>query len=274
MAAVLGRRVALRWLWKQPGESCVMVQRRWWFDPDATASAYDKPAFFPGTHKGKLALYIKAQMPVVMLQTVKGVGKKGQIVHVKRGYARHFLVPKGLAMLGTWENIDEFADPVLMEDPTLKSRVIAERGRLPFDWVDEIRMEFVRLARDDDSDLLHDPISVWDVLQLLSDEHELDLLPSNLEWPANGLTHVGNHEIPVRIAFRDQERAAGQYTFQVRVVSEQSLAAQQKQDLAKAVVESRRFTLPTRGTAGNLNLDFDSMDAEAEGGEREEDLNA
>ena len=37
-------------------------------------------------------------MKVILLQDVKGQGKKGQLVNVSDGYARNFLLPRGLAM--------------------------------------------------------------------------------------------------------------------------------------------------------------------------------
>merc|ERR1712113_1350845 len=146
-------------------------------------------------------------MGVVMLSSVRGVGRKGQIVNVKRGFARHHLVPKGLAVFGTWENIDSYADPTLVEDATLKARVQAERGRLPFDWVDDIRLKFVRWAREDNLASLLEPITMWDLLEEVSENHELDLLPGNVDMPEGGISDVGTHQVPVRIAFRNPESA-------------------------------------------------------------------
>lgn len=40
-------------------------------------------------------------MEVILLQDVKGVGKKGQTVNVSDGYATNFLIPRRLAVLST-----------------------------------------------------------------------------------------------------------------------------------------------------------------------------
>ena len=44
-------------------------------------------------------------MKVILLKDVKGTGKKGEIVEVNDGYARNFLIKKGMAQEGTAQNI-------------------------------------------------------------------------------------------------------------------------------------------------------------------------
>lgn len=44
-------------------------------------------------------------MKVILLKDVKGTGKKSEIVEVNDGYARNFLIKKGLAQEGTQQNI-------------------------------------------------------------------------------------------------------------------------------------------------------------------------
>lgn len=46
-------------------------------------------------------------MKVILLQDVKNVGKKGQVVDVAEGYANNFLVKKGLAVLQNKANLME-----------------------------------------------------------------------------------------------------------------------------------------------------------------------
>ena len=45
-------------------------------------------------------------MKVILLQDVKGQGKKGQLVEVSEGYARNFLLPRKLAIEATTDAIN------------------------------------------------------------------------------------------------------------------------------------------------------------------------
>ena len=46
-------------------------------------------------------------MKIILLQDVKGQGKKGDIVEVNEGYARNFLIKKGLAEVATASKIND-----------------------------------------------------------------------------------------------------------------------------------------------------------------------
>ncbi|MDE5788840.1 MAG: 50S ribosomal protein L9, partial [Clostridia bacterium] len=46
-------------------------------------------------------------MKIILLQDVKGQGKKGDLLEVNEGYARNFLIKKGLAEAATATKINE-----------------------------------------------------------------------------------------------------------------------------------------------------------------------
>ena len=46
-------------------------------------------------------------MKVILLQDVKPLGKKGDVVEVSDGYGKNFLIKKGMAKAATAENIHE-----------------------------------------------------------------------------------------------------------------------------------------------------------------------
>ena len=45
-------------------------------------------------------------MKVILKQDVKGKGKKGQMIEAAEGYARNFLIPKGLAVVATADAVN------------------------------------------------------------------------------------------------------------------------------------------------------------------------
>jgi large subunit ribosomal protein L9 len=49
-------------------------------------------------------------MKVILLQTVKKVGKQGEIIEVSEGYARNFLIPKGYAVEASKGNLKTLED--------------------------------------------------------------------------------------------------------------------------------------------------------------------
>jgi len=48
-------------------------------------------------------------MQIILIKPVRKLGKVGEIVNVKSGYGRNFLVPQGIAIRATKENLAKFA---------------------------------------------------------------------------------------------------------------------------------------------------------------------
>ncbi len=63
-------------------------------------------------------------MKVILLQDVKGKGKKGQLLDLSDGYARNFLLPKKLAMEATADAINTMR----MNDKATAERIAKEKA--------------------------------------------------------------------------------------------------------------------------------------------------
>ena len=63
-------------------------------------------------------------MKVILLQDVKGKGKKGQMIEVSDGYARNFMLPKKLAQEATADAINTMK----MNDKATQERIAREKA--------------------------------------------------------------------------------------------------------------------------------------------------
>ncbi|OGX68137.1 MAG: 50S ribosomal protein L9 [Paenibacillus sp. RIFOXYA1_FULL_44_5] len=71
-------------------------------------------------------------MKVIFLKDVKGQGKKGQVKEISDGYARNFLIPKGLASVASDGNIHQLEHQQIAEskrelEEKKKAQDLAER---------------------------------------------------------------------------------------------------------------------------------------------------
>ena len=63
-------------------------------------------------------------MKIILLQDVKGKGKKGQMIEVSDGYARNFMLPKKLAIEATPDAINT----MIMNDKATQERIAREKA--------------------------------------------------------------------------------------------------------------------------------------------------
>lgn len=75
-------------------------------------------------------------MKVILLQDVKSLGKKDQIVDVSDGYARNFVLPKKLGMEATPKNLNELKLKKAHEDK-VAAEILAQAQALAAQMQDE-----------------------------------------------------------------------------------------------------------------------------------------
>lgn len=66
-------------------------------------------------------------MEVILLEDVKTLGKKGQIVKVNEGYARNFIIPKKLGIEATNANLNDLKLKKANEDKIAKEQLEAAK---------------------------------------------------------------------------------------------------------------------------------------------------
>ena len=66
-------------------------------------------------------------MEVILLEDVKALGKKGQIVKINDGYARNFVLPKKLGLEATPKNLNDLKLKKANEDKIAKEKLEAAK---------------------------------------------------------------------------------------------------------------------------------------------------
>lgn len=80
-------------------------------------------------------------MKVILLEDVKGSGKKGELINASDGYARNFLLPKKLAMEATPQALNE-----LKQKEAAKERRLALEKQAALDAAAAVRGKTVRIT--------------------------------------------------------------------------------------------------------------------------------
>jgi large subunit ribosomal protein L9 len=132
-------------------------------------------------------------MEVILRDDIKSLGKAGDLVRVKPGYARNFLLPKGLAYEATEGNKKR----IVAETRARSARVAAEKDAAVADAarLTAISLTFVRKAGEDGK--LFGSITTQDIADGLAGQgHPVDKRRVELEHPIKSL---GEHTVIIRL---------------------------------------------------------------------------
>jgi large subunit ribosomal protein L9 len=132
-------------------------------------------------------------MKVVLLETIEGLGSVGQEVKVKNGYARNYLIPKGLALIATDSNIRAFKDKIQARVRSeAKSR---EHAVKLSEELASVTLKFE--AKTGLEGKLFGSITSADIYDALKDKgFEVDRKKIVL---SDAIRHIGTHEVAVRL---------------------------------------------------------------------------
>lgn len=105
-----------------------------------------------------------AAMQIILLERIGRLGQMGDIVNVKNGYARNFLLPQGKALRATKQNMTQFeSQRVHLEARNLEEKteaaVIAERLE---------GQSFIAIRQAGDTGQLYGSVSTRDIAELIT----------------------------------------------------------------------------------------------------------
>lgn len=133
-------------------------------------------------------------MRVVLLEDVPKLGKRGDVVSVKDGYARNFLIPKGLAVEATEGEINR------LKEEALRKKEKEERKRKALLDIREAinGKEIILKAKAGSKGKLFGSITASEVAEAIKSSLGVDIDKKLIEL-ASPIKEVGEHKVKIKL---------------------------------------------------------------------------
>mgnify|MGYP001133057157 CR=1 FL=1 len=148
-------------------------------------------------------------MKVILLQDVKPLGKKGEIVNVSDGYARNNIIPKKLGVEATPKNLNDLKlqkanDAKIAAEQLAAAKELAEKvaqenyeSALALAKVVENTKVVVKL-RSGEGGRTFGSISTKEISAAAKEQHGLELDKKKMQLNES-IKALGNYEVPVKL---------------------------------------------------------------------------
>lgn len=133
-------------------------------------------------------------MQVVLLEDVKALGKKGQIVNVNDGYARNFILPKKLGIEATSKNLND-----LKLQKANADKLAAEQLQAAKDLAASLAEKAVTLSiKAGEGGKAFGSVSSKEIAKAIMDQLGMEIDKKKLMLP-EPLKTFGSHEVPIKL---------------------------------------------------------------------------
>ena len=132
-------------------------------------------------------------MEVILLESFSKLGKIGDVVNVKDGFARNFLIPQKKALRANKENKDHFAK--IKEDLLQKNNKIIEEAKKNLEVISKEEIVFIRNASDNGQ--LYGSVSPKDISSFFN-EKKIEIKPSNINLHS-AIKKIGIYNINIKL---------------------------------------------------------------------------
>lgn len=133
-------------------------------------------------------------MKVIFIQDVKGQGKQGEIKEVSDGYARNFLIPKGLAEEATKTRLKE------IEERSEKQRKTLEREKAEAVKIKQMLdgKEVTIKARTGSGEKLFGAVTPKEIAETLQQQFKINVDRKKIELH-DPIKHLGEYPVKIKI---------------------------------------------------------------------------
>jgi large subunit ribosomal protein L9 len=134
-----------------------------------------------------------AMMELLLKEDVESLGVRGELVKVRAGYGRNYLLPRGLAVQATPSNLKQ----IELQRKALLKREASERASATAqaDLLKNVTLEFSRKAGE--HGILYGSVTSMDLAESLASKgYEIDRKRIQLKDP---IKETGDYEVPIKL---------------------------------------------------------------------------
>lgn len=132
-------------------------------------------------------------MKVILREDVPEVGQAGQIVEVKDGYGRNFLIPRNLAIAASKANLRAIDEVTKQKD--IRQRKLRRGAEVVKDKIEKLSLSAEVLVGEEEK--VFGSVSVHDIVELLAQEGVT--VPKNAIQLESPIKVLGVYTIPIKI---------------------------------------------------------------------------
>ncbi len=134
-------------------------------------------------------------MEVILKQDVPGLGYKSDLITVKNGYARNYLIPKGLAVLAT-----ESSKKVLAEDKKQKAhkeeKILKEAEELA-KGLEALKIKIA--AKAGTSGKIFGSVNEIQIANAIKEQHKFDIDRKDISVDGESIKELGEYIAKIRL---------------------------------------------------------------------------
>ena len=133
-------------------------------------------------------------MEVVLLENIKNLGKIGDIVLVKRGHGRNFLIKYGKALKASKDNIALVNKK--KEDLNVKNLALKKEAKKIFDVINNKKYKFSKRAKENEE--LYGSIKPKDLAKAIVEADKFEIKPSQIDF-GKEINKIGSYKASVNL---------------------------------------------------------------------------
>jgi len=134
-------------------------------------------------------------MEVILKQDVEKLGYTDEVVKVKDGYARNYLLPKGLAIPATISNKKMLAETI--KQRSYKAEKILKEAEFLAGKIDGLVLKIAQKASEKGT--IFGSVNTIAVANALKEQHDIEVDRKKIILPAEHIKELGNYTAQINI---------------------------------------------------------------------------